>query len=69
MCPIAKLPDRQIAYFRASAAKFARSVRPLDWLFSGWNWVAKRLSRQITEVKRMPYSVVPAVTSGSAGST
>ena len=25
--------------------KFSMSARPSDWLFSGWNWVPKMLSR------------------------
>ena len=32
-----------------SSAKFLRIRRPSAWLFSGWNWVAKRFSRQIIE--------------------
>ena len=35
-----------------SKRKFFKQIRsPSDWLFSGWNWVAKRLSRQIIEQK------------------
>jgi hypothetical protein len=28
-----------------SSAKFFRIFSPCSWLFSGWNWVANRLSR------------------------
>ncbi len=33
------------------SAKFFSSRSPSAWLFSGWNWVAKRLSRQTIEQK------------------
>ena len=36
--------------FYASVAKFFSICRPTAWLFSGWNCVAKRLSRQIIAV-------------------
>jgi hypothetical protein len=36
------------------AAKFARIWRPTFWLFSGWNWVARRLSRQMLLTKSPP---------------
>ncbi len=33
-----------------AAAKFAYIARPTRWLFSGWNWQAVTLSRQIMAV-------------------
>ena len=37
-----------------NSAKFLRIRSPSDWLFSGWNWVAKMLSRQIIEQNGPP---------------
>src|SRR5204863_108698 len=34
--------------------KLERSCRPADWLFSGWNWTAKILSRATAQVKGTP---------------
>jgi hypothetical protein len=42
------------APYPASATKFASSFSPTAWLFSGWNCVAKTLSRQTDEAKEPP---------------
>ncbi len=72
------LPSRRFAPFPkihrdgtgvASSAKFLSIASPRDWLFSGWNWVANRLSRQIIEQKGSGYSVSVAMTVGSWGTT
>ena len=34
--------------------KLERRRRPADWLFSGWNWTAKMLSRATAQVKGTP---------------
>src|SRR5207253_9558125 len=47
--------------------KLERSCRPADWLFSGWNWTAKILSRATAQVKGAPYTHVAATSDGSAG--
>jgi len=51
------------------ATKFARSLRPEMWLFSGWNWTAKILSRATAQVKGKPYTLNPATSSGVPAST
>jgi hypothetical protein len=38
-------------YANQLLAKFFSSFSPSAWLFSGWNWVATRLSRQTIEQK------------------
>ena len=35
----------------SSETKFANSRNPAAWLFSGWNWTAKMLSRATAQVK------------------
>jgi len=35
----------------ASPTKFSSNLNPTPWLFSGWNCVAKTLSRQMAEAK------------------
>ena len=62
------IPGR-VVRFRHDLSQTTSAEGRLKVPHMGWNWVANRLSRQITEVKRWPYSVVPAVTVGSAGST
>ncbi|MDT4878969.1 hypothetical protein FQZ97_1146070 [compost metagenome] len=44
--------------------KFSISCRPSAWLFSGWNWVPKILSRPTQAVTVPPYSVVAKQVSG-----
>ena len=55
--------DKGSIYFASSwavrgypvrSAKFLSIRRPSDWLFSGWNCVAKTLSRQIIEQNGPP---------------
>ena len=36
------------------SAKFFKSASPAAWLFSGWNWVAKMLSRQMAAQNGRP---------------
>ncbi len=36
------------------AAKFLRSRSPSDWLFSGWNWLAKTRLKAIAEQNGPP---------------
>jgi hypothetical protein len=52
-----------------SSAKFFSTRRPAAWLFSGWNWVANRLSRQIAAQKGSGYEAVPATMLSSVGAT
>ena len=39
---------------RPNVAKLRKNFSPADWLFSGWNWEAKTLSRQIIEQNGLP---------------
>src|SRR5581483_5938472 len=53
----------------AARTKLARIFKPTSWLFSGWNWVAKRASRATAAVNSSPpYSAVAATIAGSDGS-
>jgi hypothetical protein len=40
--------DTAIAVAQLIATKLEYIFRPVNWLFSGWNWQAVRLSRQTT---------------------
>ena len=62
--------DRRIddhARPRTTATKFSRRRSPTAWLFSGWNWQAKTLSRTTLEANSTPYGVAVATSAGSAG--
>jgi hypothetical protein len=52
---------------RTTRTKPSRRRSPTCWLFSGWNWQAKTLSRVTLEANSGPYSVVVAMTAESAG--
>src|SRR5262245_26186991 len=52
---------------RTTPTKFSSRPSPTCWLFSGWNWQAKMLSRATLEANSGPYGVVVATTDGSAG--
>jgi hypothetical protein len=47
--------------------KFPSSRSPAAWLFSGWNWTAKRIPRPAAAVNGTPYVVRHAATPGSDG--
>src|SRR3569623_1708066 len=47
--------------------KAASRAAPASWLFSGWNWQAKTLSRATAEQNVSPWSVSSATSSGRAG--
>src|SRR5262245_9114249 len=47
--------------------KFASSLKPEAWLFSGWNCTAKMLSLATAQVKGSPYSLSPLARSFSSG--
>src|SRR3569623_321885 len=47
--------------------KAASRAAPASWLFSGWNWPAKPLSRATAEQNVSPWSVSSATSSGRAG--
>src|SRR5262249_53849084 len=51
----------------ARSTKLRRICSPTDWLFSGWNWQAKMLSRRIAAVSRMPWSAWSATSDRSSG--
>ena len=52
---------------RTHAAKASNSRLPAHWLFSGWNCTAKMPSSATAAAKSPPYSVTPAIRSGSRG--
>src|SRR3954453_5604387 len=60
--------DRRVEDHAASLVKFARSARPSDEYFSGWNCTPKTLSRPTTVAKRSPYSPQPNTASVSGAS-
>jgi hypothetical protein len=47
-----RLPKGEKDYF--ICAKFFSIASPLSWDFSGWNWAATTLSRQMAAQKSMP---------------
>src|SRR5690606_10664 len=49
--------------------KFDSNCSPAAWLFSGWNWTAKMLSRATAQVKGNAYSVLPVTSSVTSGTT
>src|SRR5205814_9787083 len=52
---------RCMSGYGVQCRKLRYSARPWSALFSGWNWVAKMLSRASAQVKRSPYSVSPTL--------
>ena len=49
--------------------KFRISRRPASWLFSGWNWQAKRLPRSTAPANLwVPWVVAATTVDGSDGS-
>jgi hypothetical protein len=64
MCAVGRGRLRLVRPFRQGfqARKFAISLRPSSWLFSGWNWVPAMLSRPTSAVTGPPWSV-SAITS------
>ena len=51
----------------ARSTKLRSICSPTDWLFSGWNWQANRLSRRIAAVSGMPCSVSSTTSDRSSG--
>jgi hypothetical protein len=47
--------------------RFPRSLRPVLWLFSGWNWQAKMFFFITDDANSTPYVVFVAVTFSSSG--
>src|SRR5712692_1291598 len=64
--------DLQFALaYRLSAkrAKFSKRRSPIFWLFSGWNWQAKRWSVAMLDANEPEYGVVVATKEMSSGTT
>src|SRR5262245_16465778 len=52
---------------RTTPTKLSSMRSPTCWLFSGWNWQAKTLSRTTLDANSSPYGVVVATTPASRG--
>ena len=50
-----------------SLKKFCKMCSPTDALFSGWNWVPKKLPRRMAALKVSPYVVTAIVSALTVG--